>query len=291
MILTSDIIIQIEAICIKTETQVTALQALNDRSPPRLPQFHEECLRRLIAKIWAANAEVETYTDGKTEDVSLTHLSFNDSPLKKVRYALFESHLRKMVGSLQAWHAVFDSSCFLLTLRNDTTIDITLSNFMDSSGQPELGVILDIRRNIRQSQSGSVGTKSILRPEHFVTSIQDEVPHSSLAVSALRETGSQVILDTTEYPRDIDRARIFRYVPDLANILSCSHPKTLGLLQCTGLLKIFDAAGNLSQFRYIFAIPLEAKMFLRAFLLQGPEGLDIKVVIAKTNTRAILAIH
>ncbi|KAL8866398.1 MAG: hypothetical protein Q9174_006325, partial [Haloplaca sp. 1 TL-2023] len=290
----AEAIIRIKGIWIKTETQVRALQALTHQSPTFLRQFHEECLRRLIAKLWAANAEVETYTEGKIEDVGLTNLLFHHGPPKRIRYALFESRLRKTIGTLQDWHACFDPSWFLLTLRNDTAIDDTLSSLMRSPDQRELGVVLDIRRSIQQSQSGSVGSGSILRPERFVSSIYDEVPHSNLAVSTLRETGQQVILDTTEYPSDIDRARIFRYVCDLANILSCSDPKTLGLLQCVGLLTTSDVAGYLSQFQYIFAIPPESStypMSLRALLLQRPESLDNKLVIAKAITRAILAVH
>ncbi|KAL8969277.1 MAG: hypothetical protein Q9183_002075 [Haloplaca sp. 2 TL-2023] len=106
--------------------------------------------------------------------------------------------------------------------------------------------------------------------------------------------GSQVILDTTNYPDDIDRARTFKYVRDLASILSCSDPKTLGLLQCIGLLRKFDAAQNVSQFQFIFAVPPEAGTHpasLRALILQGQVSLDVKFVIAKAITRAILAVH
>ncbi|KAL8869942.1 MAG: hypothetical protein Q9174_003898 [Haloplaca sp. 1 TL-2023] len=214
--------------------------------------------------------------------------------MTKIRYSLFESHLRKTIESLQAWHATFDPSWFLLILRNDTAMDTILSNLKGSSDHRDLGVILNIRRNIRQSQVELAGTSSILRHGRFVTSIHDEVPYSSLAVSTLRDTGSHVILDTTNYPEDIDRARIFKHVRDLANILSCSDPETLGLLHSVGLLKKLDAAGNLSQFQYIFAIPHRVSthpMSLRALLLQEPQSLDVKLVIAKAITRGILAVH
>ncbi|KAL8969165.1 MAG: hypothetical protein Q9183_002123 [Haloplaca sp. 2 TL-2023] len=290
----TELIIRIEGIWIKTETQVMALKTLGDRSSERLRRFHEQCLRRLSVKIFAATAEVEAYTDGKMEDVSLTNLSLNLGPINKIRYSLFESHLRKTTESLQAWHAVFDPSWFLLILRNDTAIDTILGHFMGSSDHQDLGVILDIRKNIQQSQRELGGTSSILRHQHFITSIHDEIPYSSLAVSTLRDTGSQVILDTTNYPEEIDRARIFKYVRDLANILSCSDPKTLGLLKCIGLLKKFNATHDLWQFQFIFALPPGTgtqPTSLRALILQGQVSLDVKVVIAKAITRAILAVH
>ena len=137
-------------------------------------------------------------------------------------------------------------------------------------------------------------TGSVFRDQNFVTLEQELLPQSSLAVSTLAVDGTKVILDTTSYPEEVDKSQTTSHVRDLARILFCSRPSTLGLLQCIGVLKELDTNGEISQYRFVFLNPTEphtAPSSLRAPLMRDPVSLDAKYRIAKSITRGVLAVH
>ena len=68
----------------------------------RLLRFHGGCLRRLTARLCAASAEIGTFNEAPIEDLKMAQLSIYHSPMKKLRYSLFENHLRKTMDDLEA---------------------------------------------------------------------------------------------------------------------------------------------------------------------------------------------
>ena len=226
----------------------------------------------------------------------MTQLSIHHGPMKKLRYSLFETHLRKTMDNLEGWHAIFDPSWFLITLHSSNDIDSGLvARYPNSSqGQEDIDAVTAIRTAIQKTRNNQSMTGSVFRDENFVIREQGLLPHSSLAVSALAVDGTKVILDTTSYPEEVDKSQTTSHVRDLARILFCSQPSTLGLLQCIGVLKELDANGKISQYRFIFlnsTEPHTAPSSLRALLLRGPVSLDAKYRIAKSITRGTLAVH
>lgn len=224
----------------------------------------------------------------------MTQLSH--SPMKKLRYSLFENHLRKTMNDLEAWHAVFDPSWYLITLHSNNDIDSGLvARYANSSqGQEDIDAVTAIRTAIQKTQDNQSMIGSVFRDEGFVTREQELLPQSSLAVSALAADGTKVILDTTSYPEEVDKSQTTSHVRDLARILFCSRPSTLGLLQCVGLLKELDTNGKISQYRFVFLNPTEphtTPSSLRALLLRGLVSLDAKYRIAKSVARGVLAVH
>lgn len=275
----------------KTETQVTALYDARSQTNERLQSFHEACLRRLYTKIQAADAEIETFIE-KNEDVSISQISLNHRRLRKVRYSLFEPHLRKAIADLEAWHAIFDPSWYLITLHNDKEIDTTLQKHRKS--HQDIAAIVDIRTAIQKSEYQIKQSGSIVFDKDFVSQQRDNLPYSSLALSTLLESNNRVIIDTTTYPQNIDKEEAEHYVRDLAQILSYSQPSTLGLLQCLGVLKVFGSGGQISQFQYVFSMPSKPITFstsLRAIILNSPTTLDNKFIIAKSLARGVSAVH
>ena len=289
-------IIRLEAIWLKTETQVEALRNVRHHAHEKLLEFHEACLRRLTARFYAASAEIETFTETPTETVSLTQLPLHNGPFKKLRYSLFENHLRKTISELEAWHAVFDPSWFLIALQRNSNIDYELAAIYPPSrqGQQAINAVAGIRTAIQDARNNNSTASSIFRNIDFVTDEKDKLSHSSLAVSALATDSTRVILDTTAYPEEIDRSQTTRHVRDLARILYCSQPSTLGLLQCVGVMKQLDIHGRLSQYTFVFLDPTEpstAASSLRELLLRDPVSLDAKYRIARSLTRGALAVH
>ena len=212
----------------------------------------------------AASAEVETFTDKQIEDLSLVNLSINKGPLKKLRYSLLESHLRRTIDNLESWHAVFDPSWFLITLHSGDDVDSALETqpILDEDHQ-NVSAVVAIRNAIQESKANTQSGGSIFREKGYVSQEQHMLPHSNAAIAKLTSKGGrEVILDATAYPEDIDKARIVNHVRDLARILSCSQPWTLGLLQCLGVLKIMDSTCTITQFQYIFTFPPEVSQLL-----------------------------
>ena len=278
----------------KTEIHITALRGVRKYSNGRLQQFHGECLRRLISKLCAASAEIETFTDGETESLTLSQFSVNHGPMKRLRYSLFENHLQKTVKSLEAWHAVFDPSWFLMTLHNDEHIDSALEiNPAPKQSQEDIDAVVAIRTVIQKGKNSAQIDGSIFRDQKFLSHEQKVLPQSNLAISTLSENGAKVIIDTTVYPEDIDKLRTVGHVRDLARILSCSQPWTLGLLQCIGVLRKLSSSDNISQFQMVFSMPPGPTdpASLRELLLRSSVSLDAKLVIAKAITRGVLAVH
>ncbi len=291
----AELVIRLEAIWLKTETQVTALRNARRHTYQRLLQFHEECLRRLTARFYAASAEIETFIEAPIKDLNLAQLSIQHGPMKKLRYSLFENHLQKTIDDLEAWHAVFDPSWFLITLHSNSNIDTELAAMYPNStqGQQDINAVAAIRTVIQETRNKSV-TGSVFRDAGFVTLYRETLPHSSLSISALATGSTRAILDTTTYPEEVDKSQTTSHVRDLARILFCSQPSTLGLLQCVGVLKELDANGNLSQYTFVFLDPTKppaATSSLRALLLRGPVSLDAKYRIAKSLARGALAVH
>lgn len=243
----------------------------------------------------AASAEVESYAEGKLDDRSILQVSIKQGPLKKIRYSLLEKHLQKTIRSLEDWHAVFDPSWFLITLQKDEKVDASLNKSRGSpQTQQDIDAVISIRTLIQDSQKGVPHSEPIFRGDDFVSPQQEQLPHSCLAFSTRQANGAQVIIDTTAYAEGLDRGQIVTYVRDLARILSCSQPSTLGLLQCVGVLKKFDSQNTISQFQYIFSMPTEpftAAASLRDLLLRGPTSLDAKYMIAKSLSRGVMAVH
>ena len=92
----------------------------------------------------------------------------------------------------------------------------------------------------------------------------------------------------------MDKAQVTIHVRDLARILFCSRPTTIGLLQCIGVLKSLNEKGEISQFKYIFLNPPQpfvAASSLRELILKGPISLDAKYAIARCVARGVLAVH
>ncbi|KAL8745280.1 MAG: hypothetical protein Q9190_002563 [Brigantiaea leucoxantha] len=212
--------------------------------------------------------------------------------MKRLRYSLFESHLRKTIDNLEAWHAIFDPSWFLITLHSDKEIDTTLKKYQES--HQNITAVIDMRMAIRKNQYEMKRSGSIFLNKDFVSHQRDILPYSNLALSTLSGSNNKVIIDTTSYPQNSDKKKAAHHIRDLARTLSYSQPSTLGLLHCLGVLEVLESDGQISQFQYVFSMPSEpmsCPASLRAMILGGPTTLDAKFIIAKSLVRGISAVH
>ena len=185
---------------LKAETQVNALAKAEQHTHERLRRFHEECVRRLTVKLCAANAQIEIYTDGPIEEVSLTQVFKAYSPARKLRYTMFEKQLEKTIDDLVAWHAVFDPSWYLITLQAGPMIDTVLADHLGvSAGLQDINTVATVRTTIHDVRSQKSMTSSVFRDNGFIARDEIRLPQSNIAISALRADGTKVIMGQS-YP-------------------------------------------------------------------------------------------
>lgn len=291
--LVAELVIRIEGIWVKTEVQIEALKSIRTRSNQRIQEFHEECYRRLQVKLYTTSAEIETVTDDRIETMSLKGLTLNHGSRQKSRYALLEGHLKNTIRELEAWHAVFDPSWFLIPLHKDEAFESDLQlHPIDGEKHEDVDVVVSIRAAIRSTEPSS--SSSIFLGLGALSSDLETLQNSTISTATLASTGSKVIVDTTAYPGETDQGEALKHVRDLARVLSCSQPDTLGLLQCLGVLKLYAPNGALEQFQYIFALPRQivtSPSSLRTVLQRDSPSLDDKYRIAQSLTRGVAAVH
>lgn len=222
-----------------------------------------------------------------TDNASLTRL-------QRFRYSVMEKHLRKTIQELESWHATFDPSWLLITLPSTKIIDSALKKQAESqSDRNEVASVLAIRAVLQGSEASPVQDKTVFRQPEFLNTVQQHLPHSSLTLSTLSESGASVILDTAAYPAECDRNNVTTDVRNLARILAHSEPSTLGLLHCLGVLKISDPASQDLRFQFVYSPPanLTDPATLRSLLFHPAPSLDAKFRLAKVMARSVTAVH
>lgn len=104
---------------------------------------------------------------------------------------------------------------------------------------------------------------------------------------------SNVVIDTTSYPPELDRSGAVSHVRDLARLLSHPQPSTLGFLEFLGVINPLDSLGRISQFEFVFSVPfhLASPASLRTYLLRPSISLDAKFRLARCLARGVAAVH
>jgi serine/threonine protein kinase len=225
----------------------------------------------------------------------LQSLSLSIKPLKKVHYAVFEKSLRKRVDELKSWHKDFDPSWFLVGRKADASIDKALKNQFGQAAPQEsvLDVISAIRQAIAATRTGTSSRASVFRESSILSAVPTPLLNSTISVCRLSTDGMPVLLDMTMFDADVDKSKYTTHVRDLADLLSLSKPNTLGLLECLGVIKIFETSGCLSQFQFIYKIPstLSNASSLRTQLTGSPISLDARFRLARSMARNLMAVH
>ena len=290
----AELIIRIEGVWVKTETQIETLLDIKDSIKETLVVFQGACLRRLLAKLRLATAEIQALTGPDPDPLSLLNLSISVAPLRKAQYSLAEKHLRGTVQDLEAWHAIFDPSWFLIGRIADSRIDSALvQRTGKQKAQKEVSAVKAIRDATKDIRNARESPLSVFIDSQSLSTDRVPLSNSTLALTHLSNSSSQIIIDLTAFPDDVDKDRAAIHVRDLARLLSQSQPSTLGLLQCVGVVKILDTAGHVAQFEFAFAVPsaLKNPASLRNLLLGPSPSLDAKFYLSKSLARSVMAVH
>ena len=290
----TDLIIQVEGIWIKTEKQLEILKNIAESIDERLLNFQNECLERLERKLGLAILKLESLTGADISSISLHNLSLTIRPLKRLQYAAFEKSLRRSVDDLKSWHEEFDLAWYLIGRIADSTIDAALTKRLSSSAaQQNVDIISAIREAIQNTRRGDISEPPIFVEAEVLSSKRTPILHSNLELCSLSIDDTFVLLDTTAFDADLDKVRYTSHAGVLAQLLSLSRPETLGLLQCIGVIKLFNHSGSLSQFQFIYKIQpeLSKATTLRVMLTEPSPSLDAKFRLGRSLARSVMAVH
>lgn len=223
----------------------------------------------------------------------MSHLTIDAKFPKRLKYSLLEKQLKQVVGDLESWHSTFDPSWYLLARMQHDGVDTLVGSADEHHKDESVTVVKQIRELVQQRQSLQQDQKSLFVQPELLTDSRDIVKPTNLNLSTMRQTGKQVLLDTTTYPEGTDQRQAMNFVRGLARLLSSPEIPNLGLLQCLGVLRLNEDDGRTRQFQYIFGLPPQDSppSSLRGLLSQPSPSLDAKFHLAKSLAKALTSLH
>lgn len=214
--------------------------------------------------------------------------------MKKARYSLLEEHLQSTVRELGSSHATFDPSWFLISRFADPTVDSALMKRKNATrAQGETSAVKAICDVIKDTTDADQPKAPVFQDISFLSGDQIGLLNSNITSSRLSNGSSNVVIDTTAYPPELDMAGAVSHVRDLARLLSHPQPSILGLLECLGVMKSLDSLGRIPQFEFEFSVPshLASPASLWTYLLRPSIPLDAKFRLARCVARGVVAVH
>ncbi|PLB37688.1 uncharacterized protein BDW47DRAFT_131935 [Aspergillus candidus] len=283
-----DIILTIEGIWLKTETQLQSLRSIWSSLRSELQVHYTEALENLEIKLLAAIKSVDAFCD--VTDVSA-------SPHKKLRAPFLHKHLKQAMADLEGWQRRFDPSWYLITRITEPKVDarLKISDEAQEETDPSMARLTRMREAIKQisSPDNTDKTGSVFKDASVVQTSKTPIPGTTTFLASYRGVDQPILLDGTRYPATPTARTAKAYARDLARLLANVDPKTFSLLKCDGVIE-FPESPNSSQFEFIFPIPqgLSNPRTLRCLLLEQPTcSLSQRVRLAKQLARSVMFVH
>ena len=283
-----EILLTIEGIWLKTETQLQSLRSIWSSLRSELQVHYTEALDNLQIKLLAAIKSVEAFCD-------VTEVTA--SPHKKLRAPFLHKHIKQAVAALEGWQRRFDPSWYLITRISAPKVDarLKINDEAQEETDPSMVRLTRMRETIKQiSSPDSTDTKgSIFKDASVVQTSKTPIPGTTTFLASYRGMNKLILLDRTRYPATPNARTAKAYTRDLARLLANVDPETFSLLKCDGVIE-FPESSNNSQFEFIFPIPqgLSDPRTLRSLLLERPTcSLSQRVRLARQLARSVMFVH
>ncbi|PLN80543.1 hypothetical protein BDW42DRAFT_170631 [Aspergillus taichungensis] len=283
-----EIVLTIEGIWLKTETQLQSLRSIWSSLRSELQVHYTDALDNLKIKLLAAIKSVDAFCD-VTEVSASTH--------KKLRAPFLHKHLKQAVSDLEGWQRRFDPSWYLITRITEPKVDarLKISDEAQEEMDPSMVRLSRMRETIRQiSFSDNTDTTgSIFKDASLIQTSRILIPGTTISLASYRGMNQPILLDRTRYPATPTARTAKAYIRDLARLLANVDPETFSLFRCDGVIELSESP-NSSQFEFIFPIPqgLSNPRTLRSLLLERPTcSLSQRVRLAKQLARSVMFVH
>ena len=288
----------VETQMLKIKYQLLQLKTLEDpgtEDAKKLREKYCEQLNNHLGRLRAADANLRPLAPLGAR-FSTASMPKHFSP-EKLQYAFLSQRLNRMVKELIAWQISFDPMWFIICEQKKTSLNPAPQALPAAEAQRVDGDIFTTIQNVLKPLP--ISDQSVFRPRHYVSEQVEILEYSTARISRLTKDGALVIVDTTQYPPQVDIAQTREHVRDLARILSNTGSVFLGLLRCLGVLEdqspMRQESEDLTpQFQYIFEVPQGHSTnpsSLRRLLQNNSPSLDAKYHIARTLARGVAAVH
>ncbi|KAI1148854.1 hypothetical protein F4825DRAFT_76995 [Nemania diffusa] len=278
----------IEYVWIKMKLQI---EVMDEILPPysKHRRHVEDSARVLSGKLYEA---VHAIDDVIKRKPGVQHIT-----VKKPKYLLLKETIDKAVRDLEDWQRRFDPSWFLILRMAENKDGLVKPKLSDAAtkvkelaGAPKEKNAFDLAKGLLDVTSQSDGDKGIFLPEKRFD--RQPIPYSTaVLVRQPQYTSKWLIIDSVQCGEQANLDELTKSVRLLASKLKRADPRTFGLLECRGVMKVNGAKPS---FDFILNTPNGKDKFesLRKSLLsQSTPSLSQRVSIAKELAKSISYMH
>lgn len=271
----------------KTQQQLEILEKLWNTLSVTHQEQHAHILDILATKIKAAIRQVER-----------AHRKYPDKDgnpqVNRVKYSVIKGDIDTAIRDLQMWQSNFDPSWYLILRMASPLIDRELAKEPMKKSET-----LAIARNVRNSlEAGRSQQASVfLGNDELSSAHRNKIPFCTAEVMQRSAKSSKTyIVDSVPCLPEVKVQILTEDVRDLARVLRAVDPKTFGLLQCRGVVKVLNEKDHTpGSFDFIFSVPSAYKnpRSLRQILLSpdADDSLTSRFRVAQQLAQSVSYVH
>ncbi|KAK4893278.1 hypothetical protein LTR27_008401 [Elasticomyces elasticus] len=253
---------------------------------------HGDTVAVLYLSLKNARPEI---VDRVTEDKENAHESSEKIKIKRWKYIFVKSYMDSVISDLAKWQTLYDPSWYLIMTIASPVIDAELSK-PGSSQSPEGMAVLESAKVVRQAvalKPTPESEKNVFLPG-VERSDLTRIRHSSALVMRRPTSSSISIVEVIPCPTGNYVGSATQDIRRLASKLRRVDPKTFGILQCRGAVKIYANPGaRLTSFHVIFKAPSTGEPHtLREHLtIRTGHTLTERMTVAKRFATSVSYVH
>lgn len=289
--------LRIEYIWLKTRTQLDFLTQIWKALDDEHLKMQIRILRVLINKLETAIAQIERVQKKKRGKEG--EEAVKGGEIKRLKYALIKDTLDSAIQDLESWQKLFDPSWFLIMKIGNPLIDEELSkDDKEDDDRTEVGSMVTAKAVRESLKTEPTVQPSVFLPENELASSQRQhIPYctAELLQRTRKAKTKLYILDSVICLPEVNINILTKDVRDLARKLKGADPLTFGLLQCSGVVKVFDIDRKLVSFDFVFYIPegLKNPQSLRHILVFADDTISLsdRFRIAQQLAQSVSYVH
>ncbi|KAK4962615.1 hypothetical protein LTR10_000242 [Elasticomyces elasticus] len=220
----------------------------------------------------------------------------NERPkVKRWKYVFLKSYLDNVINDLAKWQTLYDPSWFLIMTIASSVIDAELRK-PGSSRSSEETAILDSAKGVREA--AALKSTPDFEKNVFLPAIERadlaRIRYSSALVMRRPTSSSISIIEIVPCPTGDYVGDATRDIRRLASKLRRVDPKTFGILQCRGAIKIYANQGaRLTSFHVVFKAASSGEPHtLREHLTNHTDHtLTERLIVAKRLATSVSYVH
>ncbi|KAJ9603238.1 hypothetical protein H2200_012016 [Cladophialophora chaetospira] len=282
-------IVRLETVWFRTTSQLQVLKSVWQSLNPTHQQIQNQIVDILAGKLKIAVSRIEGVIKKDANTPSEI-----PGRVRRWKYALLKEGLDKSLDEIETWQRIFDPSWFFIMQTAASVIDDELSAADQGSTSPAIASASSLRIALRPDSGDKAKVFLPLQGLNLDQSL--DIAFSSLTLAQRKGSSKWLILEKVNRPAKSDPALFIKDVRDIARKLSHANPLTFGLLNCYGVIRLFDSgAAHPSSFTFVFRVPdgFSNPRTLRAVLQHDSidHSLSERFEIAKGLARAVSYVH